>query len=141
MSLKKTVLAVLTAMTMTIPASMNYMSVTVSADASICTAYTKTYSSELSVSGNTASCKSVVTGYSGKTTKIFINQVLEKKNSSGKWGYYNSTSKSSNSSSVKLEKTYSNVPKGTYRVKTTATVYAGNKSEVVTRYSPTRTIN
>lgn len=142
MSVRKSVLAVLmaTAITTAVPVSMNCMLVTTSADASICDLYNKSCSSDISISGSTATCHSKVIGISGKTTKICINQVLEKKNSSGSWIYCKSSSKTENGVYSSLTKSYSALAKGTYRVKTTAYVYAGNKSETVTRYSSTQTV-
>lgn len=140
MSLRRSVLAVLMAMTMTVPVSMNCMSVTTSADASICTLYTKSYSSELSVSGRSAYCKSVVTGYNGQTTQIGITQILEKKNSSGTWVYCKSSSITQDGSYAKLENTFKNLAKGTYRLKTSAVVHEGKYYENVVRYSSEKTV-
>ena len=47
--------------------------------------YTSDCSSNLSISGTTATCKSSVIGYYNETTKIIIKQTLQKKNSSDDW--------------------------------------------------------
>ena len=141
MSLRRSVLAVLMAMTMTVPVSMSCMALTTSADATICDLYTNTCTSSLTISGKTAYCKSFVMGYAGKTTHIGITQVLEKKNSSGTWDYCKSSSTTSESASAKLENTFKNLAKGTYRLKTSAVVYQGKYYENVVRYSSEKTVN
>ena len=138
--MRRNVLAVLMAMTMTVPVSMNFMSVTTSADATICDLYNRSCTSSISISGNTATCQSKVIGYNGETTKISFSQALQKKNSSGSWSTVKSWGKTVNDFSYTYSNKYSGLAKGTYRVKTTATVYAGNKSETVTRYSSTQTV-
>ena len=46
--------------------------------------YTQNCLSELKISGGQATCSSVIRGYSGKTTRIIINQTLQKKSGSRK---------------------------------------------------------
>ena len=119
-------------MTVSIPVSADIISTN--------SLYTDSCTTNLTVSGKDASCISKVTGFRGKTTKIVITQTLQKKNSSGSWSSVKSSSKTENSYTASLAKSYSGLAKGTYRVKTTATVYSGNKSETVTSYSSTKTV-
>ena len=129
-------------MIMTLAVPMTVSNMPVSADIiTINNLYTQNCTSRLSISGNTASCMSVVDGFSGKTTKIVITQTLQKKNSSGSWtNSQTANSNAINSYKGSFSKSYSRLAKGTYRVKTTATVYSGNKSETVTSYSSTQTV-
>lgn len=96
--------------------------------------YCSNVTSSLTISSNTATCKSVVTGISGKTTDVFIMQTLEKKSGST-WGTVAvwSNGKSCTSYTFKNKKT--SLSKGTFRVKTFAKVYSGSKYETVTVYS------
>ncbi|MDE5770198.1 MAG: hypothetical protein K2I06_01020 [Ruminococcus sp.] len=96
--------------------------------------------SELSISGTTATCKSSVIGYSDKTTKIVINQTLQKKNSSGDWEYVYSWYDTIYNYKGSLTNTKSSLSSGTYRLKTVATVYAGTEHETITEYSNEKTI-
>ena len=144
MSLKKTTLGVLMAMTMTVPASMTCNCLTASATTSseviLRALYTKSCNSDLSISGTNAICKSIVIGYSGQTTQIGITQILEKKNSSGTWVYCKSSSITQDGSYAKLENTFKNLAKGTYRLKTSAVVHEGKYYENVVRYSSEKTV-
>ena len=141
LSFKKVVSSTLAILTLAMPIVNVNIPVSVSADASICDLYTKTVTSTLTLSGSTANCSSTVVGSSGVTTKIVITQSLQKKNSSGSWtNSKTATSNAINSYKGSFSKSYSGLAKGTYRVKTTATVYAGNKSETVTSYSSTKTV-
>ena len=112
----------------------------VSADVTICDVNTNYCSSDLSLSGTTVTCKSNVVGVGGKTTKIVINQILQKKTSSGSWSNYKSANTTVNAATGSLSKTYTGLSKGTYRLSTSATTYAGNQREVVTSYSSTKTV-
>ena len=58
--------------------------------------YTNKISSDMSISNNTASCKSVVRGDSSLATKVVITQTLQKK-SGNSWTYVTSWSKTFNS--------------------------------------------
>ena len=102
--------------------------------------YTSDCSSELSISGTTATCKSSVTGYYNKTTKIVVNQTLQKKNSSGDWEYVYSWYDTIYNYYGSLTNTRSSLSSGTYRLKTLATVYAGTANETITKYSNEKTI-
>ena len=95
--------------------------------------------SELSISGTTATCKSTVNGYYDKTTKIVVNQTLQKKNSSGNWEYVYSWYDTIYNYNGSLTNTKSSLSSGTYRVKTVATVYAGTEHETITEYSKEKT--
>jgi len=105
-------------------------------------AYSYTYdcSSDLSISGTTATCKSSVTGYYNKTTEITILQTLQKKNSSGDWEYVCSWSSLIYNFCGSLTNTKSSLSSGTYRLKTVATVYAGTANETITKYSNEKTV-
>lgn len=105
-------------------------------------AYSYTYdcSSELSISGTTATCTSTVTGYYNQTTKITILQTLQKKNSSGDWDYVCSWSSIIYNYCGSLTNTKSSLSSGTYRLKTVATVYAGTANETITKYSNEKTV-
>ena len=140
MSIKRTALAALVAMTVTVPASMNCMAVTTSADATICDMYNRSCTSNIFISGKTANCQSKVIGIPGKTTQIGINQVLEKKNSAGTWVYCKSSSITVNETNAYLENNFKNLSKGTYRLKTSAVIHAGKYYENVVRYSPEKTV-
>ena len=102
--------------------------------------YTNDCSSNLSISGTTATCTSYVTGYYNKTTKIVVNQTLQKQNSSGNWEYVYSWYDTIYNYYGSLTNTKSSLSSGTYRLKTVATVYAGTANETITKYSNEKTI-
>lgn len=97
--------------------------------------YTKSVSSIISVTGTTATAISTAVGYNGETTKIVIKQTLQKKNSIGTWTSLSTNSETFKSYKAVLSKKYTGLYKGTYRVKSVFTVYAGNNSETITKYS------
>lgn len=97
--------------------------------------YTERISSTISKSGTTLTCRSTVSGFSG-TTKITITQELQKKNGTS-WPSINGRGTTVFSSHANFVQPYSNVDKGTYRVKTIAKVYKGSNYETVTAYSTT----
>lgn len=97
--------------------------------------YTHECSSDLSISGTTATCNSSVTGYYNKTTKIVIIQILQKQNSSGNWDNVCSWSDTVYSFQGSLTNTKTSLSGGTYRLKTVAIVYAGTANETITKYS------
>lgn len=104
--------------------------------------YTKYCSSELTISGTTATCTSNATGYINVTTQIDFYQTLQKQNSYGNW---NDVSNASWSDTVHYYKgtvtnTKSSLSSGTYRLKTVFTVYSGTSYETITKYSQERTI-
>ncbi len=96
--------------------------------------YTRECSSDLSISGTTATCNSSVTGYYNETTKIVIIQTLQKKNSSGKWEYICSWNETIDGFKGSVTNTKSSLESGTYRLKTVFTIYAGTASETITKY-------
>ena len=79
-------------------------------------------------------------GYSGKTTKIVIKQTLQKKSSSGTWTTVGTSSNTINSHINVYSKKYTSLSSGKYRLKSVFTVYAGNKSETITKYSSEKTV-
>lgn len=92
-------------------------------------------SSSLSLSGSTATCTSTVKGTTS-VTKIYVNQTLQKKTSTGGWSnvtHWNTTI-SGNSGSV--TKTKTGLSSGTYRLLTVATFYAGSATEQASSVSP-----
>lgn len=121
--------------------SVTMLTISVSAaEVGIKTLYTNSFSSTLTVSGTTATCKSKLNGYNGVTTKIVISQTLQKKNSSGNWTNVKTSSTTINSFVGSLTKSYSGLSSGTYRVKSVFTVYSGSNYETLTKYSSTKTI-
>ena len=104
--------------------------------------YTKYCSSELTISGTTATCTSNATGYVNETTKIIFNQTLQKQNSSGSWSDVTSASWTKTVYYYKgsATNTKSSLASGTYRLKTVFTVYAGSSYETITKYSSEKVI-
>ena len=98
--------------------------------------YTNAISSDLSISSNTATCKSVVRGDSSLVTKIVVTQTLQKKSGST-WTYVTSWSKTFNTWYAVYTTSKSSLSSGTYRLKTVAKVYSGNSYETITVYSRT----
>lgn len=95
--------------------------------------YTYSVLPSLSISGEKAACTTVVSGYSGTTTKIQIKMTLQKRFLFW-WNEEESWSSTTNGYSATLYKTAA-VDSGTYRVKAEITVYSGSKSETITQYS------
>ena len=104
------------------------------------TLYTNSASSTLTVSGKTATCKSTAVGYANVTTKIVMEQTLQKKTSSGDWSEVVSWSETDTGYKGSATNTKSSLSSGTYRLKTVFTVYAGNDYEVLTKYSAEKTV-
>ena len=102
--------------------------------------YTDTYSSTLTISGTTATCKSKCTGYAGETTRITITQTLQKKNSSGEWYSVTGWVKTVNKYVGSATNYSYNLSSGKYRLKSVFTVYAGSKYETVTKYSSEKAV-
>ena len=98
--------------------------------------YTDKISSDMSISNNTATCKSVVRGDTSLATKIVITQTLQKKNGNS-WTYVTSWSKTYNTWYAIYTTSKSSLSSGTYRLKTVAKVYSGNNYETITVYSYT----
>ena len=97
-------------------------------------------SSQLTVSGTSATCTSTGKGAASTTTKITVNQVLQKQSASGSWSAAKSWTKTENSYQVTAVNTTSGLSSGTYRLKTTFTFYNGTATETVVKYSGTKTI-
>lgn len=98
------------------------------------------YTSNLTISNRKANCHSIGIGYDGETTKIIMDQTLQKKTSSGSWSKVAAWSSTVRGYKAEVRKFKDNLSAGTYRLKTVFTVYSGNKSETVTRYSSTKTV-
>lgn len=99
----------------------------------------KYYSSALaniSLNGETVTAVGKVVG-NKSTTKITIKLYLQKK-SNGSWSNVASWSGTKAGKDYKLQKAKA-VSKGTYRTKASCTVYSGNNSEHVTKYSGSMT--
>ena len=95
----------------------------------------KYYSSALaniSISGGTVTTTGKVVG-NNSTTKITIKLYLQKK-SNGSWSNVASWTGTKVGKDYKLTKSKV-ISKGTYRTKASCTVYSGNNSEHVTKYS------
>lgn len=107
---------------------------------SLHTTYLMTCSSTLTISGTTATCDSNATGYYGETTKIAIAQTLQKKTSDGKWEYVDSWVETDNGYIGSATNYKYNLLSGTYRLKSVFTVYAGNDSETIEKYSFEETV-
>ena len=100
--------------------------------------YTSSINSDLSISNNTATCRSTVIGFSNTATRVEITQTLQKK-SGNSWNFYTSWVKNYYTWYGMLTTTKSGLSSGTYRLKTVAKVYSGNSYETITVYSSTRT--
>ncbi len=103
-------------------------------------AYVTSVTSALTISSNTAYCKSYVT-CSDEVTKIEGVHYLEKKNGR-KWDAVNEESwtGSSKYNSLNLNNSQSGLGSGTYRVRAVFTVYCGSDSEEVEKISKEETI-
>ena len=137
--MKKVLCSLMAIAAIAVPMTANVSDVAF-ADASICNLYTEYCESSLSISGKTATCKSQVTGSTGKATKVVVEQTLQKKTSTGSWSNVKIWSKTLEKISGTVTNTKSDLSKGTYRLRTKATVYSGNKSEVITKYSSSVTV-
>ena len=104
------------------------------------TMYTESASSTLTISGTTATCSSKATGYLGTTTKIVIEQTLQKKTSSGTWSKVNGWSETDSGYKGSATNKEYNLTSGTYRLKTVFTVYAGSDFEEIEKSSKEVTI-
>ncbi len=98
-----------------------------------CYNYTSECSSTLSISGGTATCKAYLKGYSGTTTRINAEMILQKK---GLFGWSEAWSYTYGIYTHTLDHTETvSVGGGTYRLKVVFTVYSGTASETITAYS------
>lgn len=104
-----------------------------------CYEYTNRITTTLSISNGEVSCRTTVYGISGTTTKIVVNQYLEKKNGSS-WDKVKSWTDTFNSWWCNDVNTYTLTESGTYRLRSVATVYCGSKSEDVDITSVEKTV-
>lgn len=104
--------------------------------------YISLCNSTLTISGNTATCKTSVTGNYNETTKIVITQTLQKQNSSGIWSDVSGTSWTTTIYNYvgSATNTKSGLSSGTYRLKSAIKVYVGNSYEPIVLYSQQKTI-
>lgn len=93
--------------------------------------------SDLSISGSTATCKSTVKGTSS-VTKIYVNQNLQKKTSTGGWSNVTHWNTTVSGNSGTVTKTQTGLASGTYRLLTVATFYAGSATEQASSVSAER---
>lgn len=110
-------------------------------DFEICDWNNRSANSTLSFSGTTATCTSILEGYPGQTTRITISQTLEKKDSDGNWKYSCGWSTTIDGYKGYVTNYAYNRSKGTYRLRTDFTVYAGNDYEEITTYSFEQMVN
>ncbi len=96
--------------------------------------YVSSYSTELTISGGTATCKAKITGISGTTTKLVAEMTLQKKSGLLGWDDVETWKTTVITNSLSSTKTKS-VSSGTYRVKVKFTAYSGTASESFTKYS------
>ncbi len=101
--------------------------------------YTSEIRSNLSISGNTATCISTVIGFPGLVTSISITQYLQKRIGNS-WTSIKTWSKTFSTTTASFVNTESGLGSGTYRVFTLAEVDSGSSYEFVTAYSTVRTI-
>ncbi len=101
--------------------------------------YTSDCSSSISISNSTATCKSYIRGYFNVTTKIEVEQTLQKKNSSGKWVDVCSWNNTINYFQGTVTNYAYSLSSGTYRLKSVFTVYSGNNHETITNDSSEKT--
>ncbi len=96
----------------------------------------------LSISGSTATCKSIYTANGDDAVKVVITQSLEKQGLFWSWSKVaGEWTKTSDGSSMVLTNTVSNLEKGKYRVKSMFTVTDKNgKEETIPLYSTTEKV-
>lgn len=102
--------------------------------------YSDNYSNSLSFSGNTATCVSYVSGYINVTSKIIIEQFLEKRVSLINWCIIEHWSKQINHYTGFLNNKKHNIDSGTYRLTTVFRVFSGTNYEVIKKQSSYITI-
>lgn len=109
------------------------------ADIGIYSTGNSSHKSALTISGNSAICKSVYTANGDDVSKVVITQSLEKQGLFWTWSKVaGEWAKTSDGSSMVLTNTVSGLDKGTYRVKTVYTVTDKNGSEeTIPLYSTT----
>lgn len=136
---KRIFTVILMLMTMAMPLNM---SVQVSAEEnSDISLYSVPFTSTLTVSGTTATCKSSGEDSNGNATKIIVSQSLQKKNSSGSWTIVQAWSNTINNYYGTVTNSKSGLASGTYRLKSTFYLYVGNTcTSTNTVYSSSKTI-
>jgi len=97
--------------------------------------YTSDCSSSVSISNSTATCKSYIRGYFNITTKIEVEQTLQKKNHLGGWEDICSWNNTINSFQGTVTNYAYSLSSSTYRLKSVFVVYSGNNHETITKYS------
>lgn len=112
------------------------------AEASILSTGNSNCKSLLTISGSTATCKSVYTADGDDAAKVVITQSLEKQGLFWSWSKVaGEWTKTSDGSSMVLTNTVSNLEKGKYRVKSVFTVTDKNgKEESIPLYSTTEKV-
>ncbi len=102
--------------------------------------YTSYCASGISITGTTAFCDSSAVGYSGETTKIYIEQTLQRR---GTYGWVNEQTWTSTTYSyyASLSNYKYNLTSGTYRVKSFFKVYSGTNYDTITTYSSESTVS
>lgn len=102
--------------------------------------YTNSCTTTFYFSGTTAHCHSSLTGYNGKTTKVEITQVLQKKDSSGNWKVVQWWYEIDSGYIGSATHTVSDLSSGTYRLYTAFRVHAGLAFETITICSAEKTL-
>ncbi len=102
--------------------------------------YTSYCMSCISIVNGTAECTSLASGYQNETTKIYIEQTLQRR---GTYGWVNEQTWTSTTYSyyASLSNYKYNVTSGTYRVKSFFKVYSGTDYETITTYSSESTVS
>lgn len=100
--------------------------------------YTNSCTSNISISNSNATCTSKVTGKS-TATKIEATQYLEKKVLLW-WENVEQWDKTTNSDTLYISNTKSNLSSGTYRLRTVFKVYSGTSYETVEKTSSEVTV-
>lgn len=98
--------------------------------------------SKLTISSTTATCKSYYNDQSGDTSKVVIEQSLEKQSLLLFWSTYaGEWTQTTNGSVATLTNKVYDLPSGTYRVKTVFTVTIDGTTQSITAYSDKATVS
>ena len=140
--MKKLRAIILSLLVITLPiiSTNTFVTATVSAEISLDYLNNRNFNSDLMISNRKATCYSFGKGYDGETTKIIMDQTLQKKTSSGSWSKVAAWSSTVRGYKAEVRKYQDNLSAGTYRLMTVFTVYSGNKSETITKYSSSVTV-
>ena len=125
--------------TFIVPVGLNVSNAVNAADYSLNSLYTYKSESYLSITDKTATCTSILVGYE-TTTKITFTQTLQRKNSSGIWETVATWNKTRDISAGSVTNKKTALVRGTYRLKTVFTVFAGVKHETITNFSTECTV-